>query len=371
MPLSFRRVVRCVAALVLVLAAWGTFRAASVAQIPPAQIADAAGQFPRMDLRGGWYPWDPYQYQEYQHGIPVLTGFDIAMERAVAAQMGLDLSLRQMAWEAHLAALAIGRMDIAAGATYSNQRGAYAFFSKPYRTETDVLITRRGASAGLPFRSIDQMLHLFASRHFRLGVIAGFTYADDRVNRFISERANGGQIVAVGDDAANLKNLLDGRIDGFLADQIAAATTAWRRHQGGLIEEHPLRFRTEIHFMLSRISQTPQMLARLDAAIDAIKRSGAFRRIAREYALPVLIGQTLDSNWFQLLTVLGTVAFALSGVVLAYAGQYNLFGAVMLASFPAVGGGVVRDLLLQRSPLGIVREPQSLLVVLATVLCAR
>jgi hypothetical protein len=44
---------------------------------------------------------------------------------------------------------------------------------------------------------------------------------------------------------------------GFLADRIAAATTAWRLHLGARIEEHGLRFSTDIHFMLSRATQTP------------------------------------------------------------------------------------------------------------------
>ena len=61
-------------------------------------------------------------------------------------------------------------------------------------------------------------------------------------------------------------------------------------------------------------------------------------------------------------------AFALSGVVLAYEGRYTLFGAVILATLPAVGGGVVRDLVLQRQPLGIVRSPEALLIVFGTVL---
>ena len=26
-------------------------------------------------LRGGWYPWDPYQYRDYKRGVPILTGF--------------------------------------------------------------------------------------------------------------------------------------------------------------------------------------------------------------------------------------------------------------------------------------------------------
>jgi polar amino acid transport system substrate-binding protein len=320
-------------------------------------------------LRGGWYPSDPYQYREYRNGIPVLTGFDVAVERAVAREMGVELVLDELAWADHLSGLAAGTFDIAAGATESPERATYAYFSKPYRRETDVLILRRGEAARYPFETVEQMLAAFSRDKFRLGVIAGYVYADERVNRFIGDPANRDRIVVAGTDAQNLRNLLDGGIDGFLADRIGAATTAWRLGEGGLIEEHPLQFATDIHFMLSRASQTAATLARLNAAIDHLQQSGELRRIADSYALPVLIGQTLDRGWFQILIVLGTVAFAVSGVVLASAGQYTLFGAVILAGLPTVGGGVVRDLLLQREPLGVVRDPTSLLAALATVLC--
>jgi polar amino acid transport system substrate-binding protein len=319
-------------------------------------------------LRGGWYPWDPYQYRDYRRGVPILTGFDVEIERALARVMGVEILLPEVAWQDQLAALAAGTADIAAGATASESRSRFAYFSKPYRTETNVLILPRGASGRYPFRTVDAMLDIFAKQKFRLGVVAGFVYADERVNAFIADAAHRDQIVPVPDDAQNLRNLLAGVIDGFLADRIAAATTAWRRRQGVRIEEHPLRFSTEIHFMLSRATHTPQMLARLNDGIDELRRSGELRRIAELYALPVLTNQTLDSWWFRVLAFVGTVAFALSGVVLAYAGQYTLFGALVLAALPAVGGGIVRDLLLQRDPLGVVRSPEALLTVFGTVL---
>jgi polar amino acid transport system substrate-binding protein len=319
-------------------------------------------------LRGGWYPWDPYQYRENRRGAPVLTGFDVEIERAVARVIGVELVLTDMAWEDHLAALAMGTADIAAGATYSPERNRYAYFSKPYRRETDVLVLRKGASSRYRFLSIEEMLDKFAALRFRLGVIAGYTYANEQINNFIADPSRRDLLVKVGDDAQNLQNLLDGRIDGFIADRIVAATVAWRQQKSGSVEEHPLRFSTEIHFMLSRASQTPAMLARVNGAIDEIQRSGEFRRIADAYALPILIHQTLDSDWFRVLVFLGTIAFALSGVVLAYAGQYTLFGALVLASLPALGGGVVRDLLLQRQPLGVVRDPVIVLTVFGTVM---
>jgi polar amino acid transport system substrate-binding protein len=297
----------------------------------------------------------------------VLTGFDVEIERALARVLGVEIVLTDTAWEEHGAALAAGTADIAAGATYSPERDRYVYFSKPYRQETDVLVLPKGASARYRFVNVEQMLDEFVKLRFRLGVIAGFTYADQKINDFIADPSHVDLIVKVGDDVRNLQNLLDGRIDGFIADRIVAATVAWRRQRSRDVEEYPLRFSTDIHFMLSRASQSPAMLTRLNGAIDEIKRSGEFQQIADAYALPILIHQTLDSDWFRLLALLGTVSFALSGVVLAYAGKYTLFGALVLASLPALGGGVVRDLLVQRQPLGIVRDPVILLTVFGTV----
>jgi polar amino acid transport system substrate-binding protein len=310
---------------------------------------------------------DPYQYLDYQHGVPTLTGFDVEIERALARIIGVEIDLPQRAWEEHLAALADGTADIAAGATADKARERFAYFSKPYRTETDVLILPRGKSGRYSFQTIEQMLDTFAKQKFRLGIVAGFVYADPRVNAFIADPANRDHIFPVESEVRNLRNLLAGVIDGFIADRIAATTAAWRRNEGSRIEEHPLRFSTDIHFMLSRATQTPQSLARLNDAIDQLKQSGEYSRIADSYALPVLINQTLDSDWFRIMAFVGTVAFALSGVLLAYEGRYTLFGALILAALPAVGGGVVRDLLLQRQPLGIVRAPEALLIVFGTV----
>jgi polar amino acid transport system substrate-binding protein len=92
--------------------------------------------------------------------------------------MGVEILLPEIAWEDQLAALAAGTADIAAGATASEERSRYAYFSKPYRTETDVLILPRGASGRYPFRTIEEMLDTFAKQKFRLGVVAGFIYAD-------------------------------------------------------------------------------------------------------------------------------------------------------------------------------------------------
>jgi polar amino acid transport system substrate-binding protein len=151
-------------------------------------------------LRGGWFPLDPYQYREYRRGTAVLTGFDVEIERALGRILHLDIQLPEVAWEEHLAAVAAGKADIAANATFSEERNRYAYFSKPYRRETNVLVLRRGMSTRYQFTDVAQMLEAFERQRFRLGVIAGFIYANDKVNAYVDDPAHDATIVKVGDD---------------------------------------------------------------------------------------------------------------------------------------------------------------------------
>jgi len=89
-----------IAALVLAWFAWVASLSAHAQGSPtPTPLPVRQRPEPRV-LQGGWYPWDPYQYRQNVHGVDVLTGFDVEIERAVARVMGVDLLLPEIAWDA-------------------------------------------------------------------------------------------------------------------------------------------------------------------------------------------------------------------------------------------------------------------------------
>ncbi len=81
--------------------------------------------------------------------------------------------------------------------------------------------------------------------------------------------------------------------------------------------------------------------------------------------------EVVNAPWFLLVDLTGTVAFALSGITIARAERYSIFGAVILAWLPALGGGLVMDVIAGRSPPGILAQPSYTYAILVTVLVAR
>ena len=124
--------------------------------------------------------------------------------------------------------------------------------------------------------------------------------------------------------------------------------------------------------------EVPQHIAfasgAVDAATIAVINSAITELQPRVQAMrdaearPILLRYTIAAQpWFAWFEVIGLIAFALSGVLLAKGNGWSLFGAFVLAALPALGGGVLRDLLVGRQPLYVLEGPLPLLIVAGVV----
>jgi uncharacterized membrane protein YeiH len=68
--------------------------------------------------------------------------------------------------------------------------------------------------------------------------------------------------------------------------------------------------------------------------------------------------------------LLGTVAFAISGVLVAMDKRLDLFGVVIIAFVTAVGGGTLRDLLIGNTPVAWMLESTYILTIIGAVILA-
>ena len=78
----------------------------------------------------------------------------------------------------------------------------------------------------------------------------------------------------------------------------------------------------------------------------------------------------LAANTTDIIEVLGTVAFAISGTFAAVQKRLDPFGVLIIAFVTSIGGGTVRDLLIGDTPVAWMRDVNYCLLILVTSLLA-
>jgi polar amino acid transport system substrate-binding protein len=334
---------------------------ALVAGAPTAR-ADAA----QRALVFGWFDWDPYQYEEVRDGQEILTGLDIELVREIAAGAAQKLEFEQRSWAEILRGLQDGTIDVTVGYRRPD-RDAYVRYSFPYRLETEVIVVRRGEADDWSQRDLTSLLDAMRGR-FRIGVVEGYVYGPPRFDAHLTAPENAEFVIPSSSDRECFLKLLAGEVDGIVMDRTVAATIAWRNGWLDDVEELPMVVNQDHLFVLfSKASTSQTQLEAFNQSMVRLRDEGSFGRIVLAYLHPILIAMTTESNWFFAIDVLGTVAFAVSGLVLAIRERYSVLGALVLAALPAVGGGLLRDLLVSREPVGAVRTPLYAELIIGTV----
>ncbi|MTW22798.1 TRIC cation channel family protein [Allochromatium palmeri] len=325
-----------------------------------------------QEFRGGWSPNAPYQYETIDGGgDPRLSGYDIEVAKAVASRAGLRLSFEEHPSEQTLQFVQEGLLDFALAATSEESRRDWAWFTVPYRLEKIGLLTRWGDvsrwAANTPLASLRRLLEDGG----RVALIRGFYYGPEvaalrRDERFLQQQ----QWLEVEQETDLIDALLSLQVEGVLADPHSAVSAVARVDALGKINGVPgSLYEAPLCFLLSKKSVSKEQAAAFNQALIDLKTSGHLEQISRHYLLPQLLSVTTQTAWFRAFDIIGTIAFAISGVLIARREKYDLIGACVLAALPAVGGGVLRDLISGRSPIGIVESPSLLLIVFGTVLC--
>jgi polar amino acid transport system substrate-binding protein len=118
------------------------------------RFANAAEQ----TLKSGWYPWYPFQYVEYEGTVEKLKGLDVHLIHSTFLKAGYKVKYDRVDWKRHQKDVETGQRDIAAGLFKTPEREKYAYFSKAYRKEYNVIYVRRGEARKYPFSGVDELL---------------------------------------------------------------------------------------------------------------------------------------------------------------------------------------------------------------------
>lgn len=82
-----------------------------------------------------------------------------------------------------------------------------------------------------------------------------------------------------------------------------------------------------------------------------------FATIAIAFAFRLYRSERLERQWlFVISDTIGLVAFSITGALLAISADFNFFGVIILSFLTAVGGGVLRDTMINQVPSVLISD---------------
>lgn len=210
---------------------------------------------------GTWSPWT------FHDEDGDLTGFDIEVARAIAAELGVEASFAEGEWDGLLAGLDSGRYDtMANGVSVTEEREEKYDFTDPYAYNTIVVITRGDSDIA----SMEDL--------------AGKTTANTLGSSYaILAEANGATNTGVDDFNQTIELLEAGRIDATLNDEVVFYDYMAQHPDADLKIAAENDEPTHVAFPLRREEATASLLAAMNEAIATLRENGTLSELSREF----------------------------------------------------------------------------------------
>ena len=227
-------------------------------------------------LTMGLDAWEPYQYMSVGNKV---SGLDVELVQAVAADMGCGLDVVQGSWVELLALLKDGQVDFLMGASKTEERQNFALFSDPYRQERFQLFVRKDDD-----KQQFSDLKSFVTAGHKVGVVNEYYYGDDVAALYGDETLKPLFVGAIISEL-NMARLLDEEIDGMLEDSFVGASLLRRKGLDQYIEPHPISLgNSDVYVMFSKASVTPEQVQRFNQGLSALRANGSYNHIVEKYA---------------------------------------------------------------------------------------
>ena len=226
-------------------------------------------------LTVGYDSWEPCHFMDVGNQV---RGLDIELLQMVAKRIPCSIAYAQGPWIDLLSRLKTGEIDVLMGASKTNKREQFAYFSTPYRTERFSLYVRKDDTKALALKTFQE----FVQSNKKVGVVDDYFYGDD-INSFrdgeLEEQFVGAIISEI-----NLARLLDENIDAFLEDSIVGASMIRRKGLSSLIVPHGLSITTgDVYFVFSKKSVSPEIVSSFNLSLKKVLESSDYKALLNMY----------------------------------------------------------------------------------------
>jgi polar amino acid transport system substrate-binding protein len=224
--------------------------------------------------------WEAYGKYTNRDADGALYGVDVDLMRELGRRINCAIAFREMPFKRVLVELPNGTIDISTSVNRTPEREAYARFSAPYYQQTVALFVKADSLGRYRLKSLADA----KAEKFRIGVVGGYYYGEE----FEALRRKPGfdaMVEEASDHAANLRKLMEGRIQGVLSDGAEVIQDEARKAgYGGLVAPYPISLpKPGVHLMFSRKSVSADTVARIDEALAAMRDDGSLLAIMNRY----------------------------------------------------------------------------------------
>lgn len=229
-------------------------------------------------LTMGFESWEPYQYLSPGGEV---GGVDFEIAQQAFSYMGCTLRVEQGSWMDLLELLQNGHIDFLMGASMTEGREQFAYFSLPYRNEQFSLFVRGERRNYFDQSTVEE----FVASGYRVGIVNEYYYGEELQNlMYDSDYTN--QFIGAMINELNVARVLDGEIDGFLEDNLVASSIIRRRGLTPLIDQHAISLpSTEVYVMFSRASVDEEFVEQFNDALQVLVEDGYIEHVISRYSI--------------------------------------------------------------------------------------
>lgn len=224
------------------------------------------------ELKAGFDDAVPFHYRSKTERI---VGSDADLLRTILNQIGCEIEFVELPWARTLSWTKRGKIDIAIGAAYKDQRAKWAYYSAPYKFIQHKLYTLESKHSEM--ESVETLLE----KGGKLGVVIGWGYPPG-IRIQLEKPKFSRQIIKTATFNQLTKMLDKDRLDGIIANPKMlrnSLKTENYRHKF-TARAH---YQEKLHFMFSKKSVTPKTVADFNNKLYQLIYNGEQEKIFKKH----------------------------------------------------------------------------------------
>ncbi len=209
----------------------------------------------------------PFEYSDTK-GNPI--GFDVEIAQLIAKELGVKLEIKDIEWTGLIPSLQSGKIDmIISGMTRTLERAKAVTFTDPYfETGLCVLLSTKRARDVTSIEQLNQTGRIIAVRTGTTGdFIASKKFPKAEIRRYK-------------DETACVREVVSGRVDAFIYDQISIAK---HHKQNPELTKAILKPFTREPFAIAIRKGDFDFLNWLNLFLETIKSDGRYNELYKKY----------------------------------------------------------------------------------------